>query len=78
MGSSVLWTANVDGNTDIYLHDLAWEDYRLPLPKGVNATGRSRSPFSRDGSRMLYYHYGPNVPGRPLGIHDLPAANRSS
>ena len=22
-GKSVTWTANVDGNTDIYLHDLA-------------------------------------------------------
>ena len=40
-GKSVTWTANVDGNTDIYVHDLATgKTTSLPLPKGVNASGR--------------------------------------
>ncbi len=62
-GKSVTWTANVDGNTDIYLHNLAsGKTTSLPLPKGVNSTGGSSSAFSRDGSRLLYYHNGPTAP----------------
>src|SRR2546422_581435 len=34
----------------------------LPLPKGVNSPGGSESAFTRDGSRLLYYHNGPNAP----------------
>src|SRR2546422_2479284 len=62
-GHYVTWTANVDGNTDIYLHDLAGgKNTVLPLPKGVNSPGGSESAFTRDGSRFLYYHNGPNPP----------------
>jgi len=62
-GKSVTWTANVDGNTDIYLHNLtSGKTASLPLPKGVNATGGSSSAFSRDGLRLLYYHNGPTAP----------------
>jgi len=62
-GKQALWTANVDGNTDIYLHDLAsGKTASLPLPKGVNTPGGSESAFSRDGSRLLYYHNGPDAP----------------
>ncbi len=62
-GRYVTWTANVDGNTDIYLHDLAGgKNTVLPLPKGVNSPGGSESAFTRDGSRLLYYHNGPNAP----------------
>ena len=62
-GRYVTWTANVDGNTDIYLHELASEkNTLLPLPKGVNSPGGSESAFTRDGSRLLYYHNGPNAP----------------
>ena len=40
-GKHLTWTANVDGNTDIYLHDLiSGKTTSLPLPKGVNNTGR--------------------------------------
>ena len=57
------WTANVDGNTDIYLHDLAsGKTTSLPLPKGVNHLGGAESAFTRDGSRLLYYHNGPTSP----------------
>ncbi len=60
---SITWTANVDGNTDIYLHDIAsGKTTSLPLPKGVNQVGGAESAFTRDGSRLLYYHNGPNAP----------------
>jgi dipeptidyl aminopeptidase/acylaminoacyl peptidase len=62
-GKEVLWKANVDGNTDIYVHNLgSGESTALPLPKGVNSLGGSESPFSKDGLRLLYYHNGPNAP----------------
>src|SRR5712691_5892022 len=62
-GKSLTWTANVDGNTDIYLHDIAsGKTTSLPLPKGVNEMGGAESSFTRDGSRLLYHHNGPNAP----------------
>ncbi len=62
-GKSVTWRANVDGNTDIYLHDLAsGKTAKLPLPKGVNSFGGAESAFTRDGTKLLYYHNGPNAP----------------
>ena len=62
-GKSVTWTANVDGNTDIYVHDLAsGKTTSLPLPKGVNELAGAESAFTRDGSRLLYYHNGPTSP----------------
>jgi len=62
-GKSVSWTANVDGNTDIYLHHLAsGKTTSLPLPKGVNGLGGAESAFTRDGSRLLYHHNGPTSP----------------
>ena len=32
------------------------------MPKGVNSPGGSESAFSHDGSRLLYYHNGPDAP----------------
>jgi dipeptidyl aminopeptidase/acylaminoacyl peptidase len=62
-GKSVTWTANLDGNTDIYVHHLAsGKTTSLPLPKGVNHPGGADSGFTRDGSRLLYYHNGPTSP----------------
>lgn len=62
-GKVVTWTANVDGNTEIYLHNLAsGKTSSLPLPKGVNGLGGADSAFTRDGSRLLYCHNGPNAP----------------
>ena len=63
-GKFVMWTANVDGNIGIYLHNLATDTTReLPLPKGVNQPVGEHSPFSPDGTRLLYNHNGPNAPG---------------
>jgi dipeptidyl aminopeptidase/acylaminoacyl peptidase len=70
-GKFLTYSANVDGNTDVYIYDVATGKRRaLPLPKGVNyVTGRT-SPFTRDNSRLLYYHTGPTAPG-DLWIYDL-------
>ncbi len=65
------YSANVDGNTDIYLYDLGSGKARaLPLPKGVNFTAGRPSPFTRDSSRLLYYHNGPTAPG-DLWVYNL-------
>jgi dipeptidyl aminopeptidase/acylaminoacyl peptidase len=63
-GHKLTYSANVDGNTDIYMYDLATGKARaLPLPKGLNEPTGAASPFSRDGARLLYYHNGPTSPG---------------
>jgi len=63
-GRHVTFCANVDGNEDIYLLDLAsGKSTPLPIPKGVNEPAGGHSAFSADGTRMLYYHNGPTAPG---------------
>src|ERR1700686_3278868 len=63
-GKFLTYTANVDGNTDIYLYDVAsGKAHALPLPKGVNHVAGRPSPFTHDNSRLLYYHTGPTAPG---------------
>jgi dipeptidyl aminopeptidase/acylaminoacyl peptidase len=70
-GKKVTWTANVDGNTDIYLHDFdSTRTTSLPLPKGVNSPGGAQSAFSHDGSRLLYFHNGPSSP-TDVWVHSL-------
>src|SRR6202162_1754523 len=70
-GKYVTWTANVDGNTDIYLHDLASaKTTSLALPKGVNGLGGAHSAFTRDGARLLYHHNGPTSPNA-LWVYSL-------
>ena len=62
-GKRVLWIANVDGNANIYDHDVvSGKTTSLPLPKGVNMLGGAESAFSRDGARLLYYQNGPTSP----------------
>ena len=62
-GKSATWAANVDGNTNLYLYDLsAHKSEMLPLGAGVNSFAGSASPYSHDGSRLLYYHNGPTTP----------------
>ena len=77
-GRYATWTANVDGNSDIYLHELAGgKTIALPLPKGVNTPGGSESAFTRDGSRLLYYHNGPNAPN-DIWVFDLAGGDVAS
>ena len=77
-GKFLTYTANVDGNTDIYLYDVAsGKAHALPLPKGVNHVAGRPSPFTRDNSRLLYYHTGPTAPG-DLWVYASPTASRTN
>ncbi len=70
-GKFLTYTANVDGNTDIYLYDVAsGKAHALPLPRGVNHVAGRTSPFTPDNSRLLYYHTGPTAPG-DLWVYNL-------
>ena len=63
-GRHLTYTANVDGNTDIYVVDVATGKARaLPVPKGLNEPVGAASSFSRDNARLLYLHNGPTAPG---------------
>jgi dipeptidyl aminopeptidase/acylaminoacyl peptidase len=63
-GKLLTYSANIDGNTDVYIYDIATGKARaLPLPKGVNYVAGRGSPFTADNSRLLYYHTGPTAPG---------------
>jgi dipeptidyl aminopeptidase/acylaminoacyl peptidase len=62
-GRKVSFTANVDGNTEIFLHDLATKTTTaLKVAAGVNTLGGAESAFSRDGKELLFYHNGPTAP----------------
>ena len=62
-GKRLTWTANADGNQDVYLYELATHKAQaMPLAKGINSLAGAETPFSRDGSRLLYAHDGPNAP----------------
>ena len=70
-GKLATWSANVDGNEDLFVYDIAAKKVAaLPLPKGVNSLGGAESAFTRDGSRLLYYHNGPNAP-QDAWVYDL-------
>src|SRR6202041_2608587 len=72
-GKHLSFSANVDGNEDIYLHDVATgKSTALPIPKGVNEPAGGHSAFTKDGSRLLYYHNGPTAPG-DLWVYTLAA-----
>jgi dipeptidyl aminopeptidase/acylaminoacyl peptidase len=63
-GKQITFSANVDGNEDIYLYDFATgKSTALPIPKGVNEPAGGHSAFSAEGSQLLYYHNGPSAPG---------------
>ena len=62
-GRALTWTANVDGNQNIFVYDVATKHAQaLSLPPGVNSLGGADSAFTADGSRLLYYHNGANSP----------------
>ncbi|HMK28672.1 MAG TPA: S9 family peptidase [Terriglobales bacterium] len=75
-GKVVSFTANVDGNVQIFLYDLAAKRQRkLDLPEGVNELGGAESAFSTDGARLLYTHEGADRPN-DLWVYSL--ADRNS
>ncbi len=71
-GKSVTWTANVDGNTNVYLYNVAATrtTQMLPLAAGVNSPAGNPNAFSADGTKLLYYHNGPTAPN-DLWAYDL-------
>jgi len=76
-GKHITFNANVDGNEDIFLYDLATgKSTALPIPKGVNEPAGGPSAFSKDGTRLMYNHNGPTAPG-DLWVYDL-AAQKST
>jgi len=75
-GKHVTFSANVDGNEDIFLQDVATgKSTALAIPKGVNEPVGGHSAFSSDGSRLLYMHNGPTAPA-DLWVYHL-ATGRS-
>ena len=67
-------SANIDGNEDIFLYDLATgKSTALPIPKGVNEPAGGHSAFTPDGSRLLYFHNGPTAPS-DLWVYTLATA----
>jgi dipeptidyl aminopeptidase/acylaminoacyl peptidase len=69
-GKSAVLVADVDGDTDIYRYDLVTGRHTsLPLPKGVNYPGGAESAFSHEGTKLLYYHNGPNAPNDAWVYH---------
>jgi dipeptidyl aminopeptidase/acylaminoacyl peptidase len=70
-GRYVSWTANVDGNTEIYQHELATgKSSSLPLAQGLNLLGGAESAFTADGSGLLYHHNGPKAPN-DVWVYDM-------
>ncbi len=76
-GKHIIFSANVDGNEDIFLYDVATgKPAVLPIPKGVNEPVGGASAFSKDRTRLLYNHNGPTAPG-DLWTYDF-AARKST
>ncbi len=70
-GASLTWTANVEGNTNIYLYSRnAKSAQMLPLAAGVNSPAGNPTAFSSDGAKLLYHHNGPTAPN-DLWSYDL-------
>jgi dipeptidyl aminopeptidase/acylaminoacyl peptidase len=70
-GASLTWTANIEGNTNLYSYRVAAKHAEMvPLPAGVNSPAGDATAYSSDGSRLLYYHNGPTAPN-DLWTYDL-------
>jgi dipeptidyl aminopeptidase/acylaminoacyl peptidase len=70
-GKSLTWTANVDGNTNIYSYDIVRHRAEpLPIKPGVNSLAGNPLPYTRDGSKLLYDHNGADAPG-DLWVYDV-------
>ena len=56
----------------LYLHDLATgKSTALPIPKGITNLPAAIPGFTKDGSRLEYYHNGPTAPGDIVGVYTL-------
>ena len=62
-GKNLSWTANVEGNWDIDVYDVAAkQSHALPIAKGLNWLLSDATTFSHDSKRILYIHEGANAP----------------
>ncbi len=62
-GKLLTWTSNVDGNRDIVVYEIASRSSKiLPIKKGTNTLGGAESAFTRDGSKLMFHHNGPDSP----------------
>jgi dipeptidyl aminopeptidase/acylaminoacyl peptidase len=65
-GKRVTWTANVDGNQQLFVYDLAAKQaHALPVAKGINSfvgSETGETGFSHDSARLLFRHEGSNAP----------------
>jgi len=70
-GKRVTWTSNLDGNQEIFVYDLSSHQARaLAVEKGINDFAGAESPFTRDGTRLLFNHNGPNAPN-DIWVYDF-------
>jgi dipeptidyl aminopeptidase/acylaminoacyl peptidase len=77
-GKLATYSANLDGNIDIFIYDIAaGKAHALSLPKGVNSVAGRPSPFTRDSARLLYYHTGPTAPA-DLWVYNFAETNVKS
>ena len=71
-GKSAVWSTNEDGNVNLVLYSFASKQAStLKLPPGINSPSGSGSPFSRDGSELLFTHNGPDSP-TDIWVYALP------
>ncbi len=69
-GKKVVYSANIDGETGLYVYDLGTkQNNKLNVGGGVNYS-QSPAPFSPDGSHILYIHDGATQP-RALWSYDV-------
>jgi dipeptidyl aminopeptidase/acylaminoacyl peptidase len=55
-GRSLIYEANIDGNVDLYRHDIpTGVRERLQLGAGYNSFGGGYTSYAPDGTRLLYY-----------------------
>ncbi len=68
-GRSVTWSANVEGNTDTYLHELATgKSTRLDLGQGVNEPPRHPFRFQQGQHSFALLPHGPDRARRFVGL----------
>lgn len=62
-GKTITWVSNINGNKEIFFYDVnKKERHILPVAKGVNELAGDKTAFTKDGSKLLFYHNGPNSP----------------
>jgi dipeptidyl aminopeptidase/acylaminoacyl peptidase len=70
-GKQLTWTANIDGTSQMFVYEIASHQAEaLPFERGLNFPAGDPTAYTRDGSRLLYYHNGSNAPS-DLWVYDI-------